>query len=213
MKSTFSAGRTWFLSLLVCTLAVAVAFWRFDVEIARRVDGILGQFESISAGLGSAVLLSIQAGVVLVLAITRIYRGHLSPFREATALACLTSICSYAINTSVLKIFFGVANPTDVLEGAPHVFNVLQGGLNSGFPSGHMVLAGAFAGVFMRLYRISVLPLGVLLLLAAALLVLGDWHFLSDVIAGAFVGISAGLLAGELWIRHSNQQGRQPHLE
>lgn len=66
-----------------------------------------------------------------------------------------------------------------------------------------MVIAGAFAGVFLRLYRISILPLSALLLIAATLLVVGDWHFVSDVIAGAFVGISAGLLAGEVWLAHS----------
>ena len=66
-----------------------------------------------------------------------------------------------------------------------------------------MVLAGAFAGVFMRLYRTSFLPLSTLLLIAAVLLVVGDWHFVSDVIAGTFVGVSAGLLAVEVWLAHS----------
>ena len=74
---------------------------------------------------------------------------------------------------------------------------------HSSFPSGHMVLAASFAGVFMRLYRVSIWPLSALLLLGATLLILGDWHFLSDVIAGTFVGLSAGLLAGELWALHS----------
>jgi hypothetical protein len=66
-----------------------------------------------------------------------------------------------------------------------------------------MVLAGAFAGVFMRLYRTSILPLSALLLIAAVLLIAGNWHFVSDVIAGTIVGISAGLLAGYVWLAHS----------
>lgn len=66
-----------------------------------------------------------------------------------------------------------------------------------------MVLVGAIAGVFMRLYRTSVLPLSALLLIGAALLIAGDWHFVSDVIAGTFLGVSAGLLAGEVWLVHS----------
>jgi membrane-associated phospholipid phosphatase len=33
-------------------------------------------------------------------------------------------------------------------------------------------------------------------------LVVGDWHFISDVIAGAFLGVSAGILAGEGWLVH-----------
>ena len=68
-----------------------------------------------------------------------------------------------------------------------------------------MVLAGAFAGVFMRLYRTSVVTFSVLLLIAAVLLIIGEWHFVSDVIAGNILGVSAGILAGELWLAHSTR--------
>lgn len=200
--------RIWILSLLVCIPAIAVAFAYFDVPVARRVYGILGSAESLATGFASAVLLSIEAAIVLALVILRITRGRLSPFREATVLACLTSICAYAINDSALKFFFGVPNPGAMFHGASHAFNLLGGSARCSFPSGHMVLAGAFAGVFMRLYRTSILPLSVLLLVAAVLLIVGDWHFVSDVIAGAFAGVSAGLLAGELWLAHSNGASR-----
>ena len=194
---------TWLLSLPICTLITAMAFVYFDVPIARRVYGILGAAESLARGFASAVLLAIEAAVALVLVIVRITRGHLSPLREATALACLTSICAYTINDSILKLFFGVPNPAAVLHGTQHAFNLLSGSSDSSFPSGHMVLAGAFAGIFMRLYRASILPFSALLLIAAVLLIAGDWHFVSDVIAGTFVGVSAGLLAGEVWLAHS----------
>ena len=195
----------WLLSLLICALVAAVAFVYFDVPIARRVYGIFGAAQSLATGFGSAVLLSIEATVALALVILRITRGHLSPFREATALACLTSICAYAINDSALKLFFGVPNPATVLHGTHHAFNFLSGSSNSSFPSGHMVLAGAFAGVFMRLYRTSILPFSAMLLIAAVLLIVGDWHFFSDVIAGTFVGVSAGLLAGDVWLAHGGR--------
>jgi membrane-associated phospholipid phosphatase len=193
----------WFLFLLTCILLIAVMFAYFDVPIARRVYGILALTESLETGFGSAVLLGVEAAIALALAIIRITRGHLSPVREATVLACLTSICAYAINDSTLKFFFGVPNPVAVLLGTPHAFNLMNGSSSSSFPSGHMVLAGAFAGVFMRLHRASILPFSALLLIAAVLLVLGDWHFVSDVIAGTFVGVLAGFLAGEVWLAHS----------
>lgn len=193
----------WFLALLICTLAVWVAFVYFDVPIARQLRGILTASDSLATGFASVVLLGVEAAVVLALVIIRIARGHLSPFREATALACLASICAYAINDRTLKFFFGVPNPGEVFHGAQHAFNLLSGSTNSSFPSGHMVLAGAFAGVFMRLYRASILSLSVLLFIAAVLLIAGSWHFVSDVIAGSFVGVSAGVLAGEVWLAHS----------
>lgn len=193
----------WLLSLLICTLMTAIVFAYFDVATARDVYGILGSAQSLATGLTSAVLLGVEAAVALALIVMRITRGHLSDFRETTLLACLTSICAYAVNDSTLKLFFGVPNPAAVLHGTQHAFNLLSGSSNSSFPSGHMVLASAFAGVFMRVHRITILPFFALLLLAAVLLILGDWHFVSDVIAGTFVGVSAGLLAGEVWLAHS----------
>jgi membrane-associated phospholipid phosphatase len=196
-------SRIWVLILLISSVAVVVAFLYLDVPVARRVYGLFGTAKSLGSGFSSVVLLGAEAGVALGLVISRITRGHLSPFSEATAVACLTSICAYAINDVVLKFVFGVPNPGDVMRGDPHVFHLLSGSSHSSFPSGHMVLAGAFGGVFMRLYRRSILPLSGLLLIGVVLLIVGDWHFLSDVIAGTFLGVSAGLLAGEVWLVHS----------
>jgi membrane-associated phospholipid phosphatase len=42
-----------------------------------------------------------------------------------------------------------------------------------------------------------------LLGLGAVALLIGDWHFVSDVVAGAFVGGTAGFVAGELWDQHT----------
>jgi membrane-associated phospholipid phosphatase len=193
----------WLLSLLICILAAAVAFAYLDVPIARLVYGTLGSAESLGKGMTSAVLLSAEAAVALTLIVIRITRGRLSPLGEAAALACLTSICAYAMDDNALKLFFGVPNPEAVLHGARHACHLLCGSSSSSFPSGHMVLSGAFAGVFMRLYRRSTLPLSALQFAGAVLLVVGDWHFVSDVIAGTFVGVSAGLLAGEVWSAHS----------
>jgi membrane-associated phospholipid phosphatase len=198
--------RVWILSTPICMLVVWVVFVYVDVPIAHRVYGILGAPEMLATGFASAILLGVEAAVALSLVILRITRGHLTPFREATVLACLTSICAYAINDSTLKLFFGVPNPAAVLHGTQHAFKFLSGSSGSSFPSGHMVLAASFAGVFMRLYRNSMLPLSALLVVAAALLVAGDWHFVSDVIAGTVVGVSAGLVAGEVWLAHSNKE-------
>ena len=192
----------WLIATVLCALLVAVAFLYFDLPVARLVAGMFGSTKALSTGLASDVLLGIEGSIALALVLQRIMRGRLSPFREATALACLTSICAYAINDNALKHLFGVPDPSVVLEGTRHVLNLFGGSRGSSFPSGHMVIAGAFAGVFMRLYRRSVLPLSSLLLVAAVLLILGDWHFISDVIAGSFVGVSAGLLAGEVWLVH-----------
>lgn len=193
--------RSWLLSLAACAAAVAVAFAKLDVPLARHFARLNRHLGFLGTAFDATIILTLESAVALGLIFARLTRGHLSRLAETLAIACLASICAYGINDQVLKPFFGVRTPTAILQGAKHVFFAVGGGGGS-FPSGHMVLAGAFAGVFMRLYRISIWPLAALLLLAAVLLVLGGWHFLSDVIAGTFVGVSAGILAGEGWIAH-----------
>jgi membrane-associated phospholipid phosphatase len=190
----------WFLSLLACAAVVAFLFVRMDVPTALHFWKVGRVLKPLNGVFGAAILLSAESAVILATVLGRLVRGHISVFAETSAIACLTSICAYGINSHVLKVFFGVPNPTDVMHGATHSFIFWMGSENSSFPSGHMVLAGAFAGVFMRLNRASIWPLSALLLLV------GDWHFLSDVVAGTFFGISAGILAGEGRAAHLNAE-------
>lgn len=203
MKSFAVLVRIWFLSFLACAAAAAFSFAEMDVPVAHRVWGVGRHLSSLNATFGATVILSLESAVVLSLVIARLMRGHISRFAEILAIGCLASICAYGINDEVLKPLFGVQAPLLVIHGgARHTLNFAMGVGSSSFPSGHMMLAGAFAGVFMRFYRASIQPLAALLLVAAALLVVGDWHFISDVIAGTFLGVSAGILAGEGWAVH-----------
>jgi membrane-associated phospholipid phosphatase len=195
----------WLLSFLVCASVVVLSFAHIDVPVALHFSKVGGALSPLNTAFGAAVILSLESAVALGLILARLVRGHISRFGESLAIACLASICAYGINSAVLKPLFGVPLPAEVMEGARHAFNFMRGSGNSSFPSGHMMLAGAFAGVFMRLQRASVWPLSTLLVLAAALLIVGDWHFLSDVIAGTFIGLSAGILAGEAWTVHSKR--------
>lgn len=201
MKRFSSVVLIWLLLLGLCAVAVVLAFAHVDVPLARYFWSSGRFLRPLGGTLGAAVILSMESAIVLVLILTRLVRGRSSPFRDALLIACLTSISSYAVNSYVLKVLFGVPPPMAVMHGVRHTFNFWMGAANSSFPSGHMVLAGAFAGVLMRLYRVSIWPLAALLLLAAGLMVFGGWHFLSDVIAGSFIGLSAGVLAGEAWAR------------
>ena len=205
MKRLAVVIRIWVVSLMACAAVVAFSFVRMDVPTALHFWSAGRLPSPLNEAFGAAVLLSAESAVILVMVLARLVRGHISVFGETLAIACLTSICAYGINDHVLKVFFGVPNPTAVMHGARHSFSLWMGSENSSFPSGHMVLAGAFAGVFMRLYKASIWPLSALLLLAAALLLVGEWHFLSDIIAGTFFGISAGTLAGEARAAHTER--------
>lgn len=199
MKSLPLIIRWWIIAFLLTGGATVWAFHHLDVPIAYAVYPYAGHLTPLGEGLGSAILIAGEAVVLLSLVTIRILHGHMSPLANALAVACLTSIAAYAINTAVLKFLFGVPVPYAVIEqGITHGLNVMENRGFASFPSGHMVLSGAFAGVFMRLYRRAILPLAALQALGAALLIAGDFHFLSDTLAGTFVGLTAGLMAGEL---------------
>ena len=72
-----------------------------------------------------------------------------------------------------------------------------------------MVMASAFALVLMRLHTRTGPLLTALLCMRAILLIIGDWHFFGDVVAGSFVGGTAGFVAGELWSQHMRHH--DPH--
>jgi len=200
VKPKSRSTRFLFLLFLACAAVGTISFLRFDVAVARHVYPYTRHLAHATAGLGGILIISAEAFVLLVLFAIRRICGSISPFGKTLMLACLSSICAYAFNSLVLKVCFGVPTPSQVLEGTAHAFNFLAGTPGSSFPSGHMALAGAFAGVFMQSYRNSLWPLSALLILGAGLLVLGDWHFVSDIAAGTFLGIATGMLAGETWL-------------
>ena len=90
-------------------------------------------------------------------------------------------------------------NPSFIRDGV-YGFNFLQGGgAYQSFPSGHMAAACAVLSVLWIYYpRLKWLWMVGGLAVGAGL-VGGNFHFLSDVIAGGFLGISAGWLVSSIW--------------
>jgi membrane-associated phospholipid phosphatase len=200
------AARIWFVAMLVTAALVAFAFKHVDLPVLAVLAPFSHHIARLGDHLGSVVILSLEAMVFLALSVARILRGTISRLGRALAAACVSSICVYAINASVLKVMFGVVSPGDVLTGSAHVAHLFHGTPDSSFPSGHMALAAGFAGVLMRHYPKFVVPLSGLLAVVAGLLIVGSWHFVSDVLAGAFIGLTTGLLAAEVWLAHERSR-------
>jgi len=97
----------------------------------------------------------------------------------------------------IFKLVFGRINTRVWLENRVsddfHWFH--GGGIYSGFPSGHMTVFTAFFAAIWLIYpRYRPISFGLLLVLAVALIGT-DYHFLSDVIAGAYLGLVATCLS------------------
>lgn len=85
---------------------------------------------------------------------------------------------------------------------------------NGGFPSGHMLVFTAFfTAVWYHFPRYRV-PSTLAVLLLAVALIATDYHFLSDLIAGACLGILVTTLTGRAmeWISatHGAEEGEKP---
>ncbi len=103
---------------------------------------------------------------------------------------------AYALKT-VLKIFFGRINTRAWLE-APTMdtFDWFHGGgIHNGFPSGHMTVFTSLAVTAWLFFpRCRAILLFITLALGAALIAT-DFHFLSDVIAGGYLGSAVAAAA------------------
>jgi membrane-associated phospholipid phosphatase len=193
----------WCISLLAVLVAIAASVQWLDMPIAQYFLRISAHIAAMSGPLGSSELVTADVLLMVALAMIRIVRGFMPDYSKAVFVACGASLLAFTLNDYTLKIIFGRYNPHVFFTIQPdRLFNFMHGDQTSAFPSGHMVMATAFAAVLVRAYFRTWPLFAGLLSLAAILLVLGDWHFLSDVIAGIFVGGTVGLMAGELWCEH-----------
>lgn len=135
----------------------------------------------------------------MALAFTHIWNGGLPKPAKTLLVACSASVMAYTLNNSVLKVIIGRSNPATFYHGHAGKFNLFRGDELSSFPSGDMMLASAFLAVgFYVYFQVRTATL-LLLLLGCLLLVMGDWHYVSDVLAGTYLGFTTGLMTAKLF--------------
>ena len=209
--------RQWLYALALTALAIVISFYWVDRSIALFVHSQLPHGTPKVA----EPLTHIPDPLILIAAITFVVLGlvglkgrSLSKI-QAVILICSVSLIVAETIKSELKFVFGRTwpetwyqnNPSFISDGV-YGFNWFHGGqAYASFPSGHMTAICAVVSVFWIYYPqlrsiYSVVALGVLIALVGA-----DFHFLSDCIAGSFLGGSVGLMASNL--PASLQQSRQ----
>jgi membrane-associated phospholipid phosphatase len=131
---------------------------------------------------------------------------------ENCALLCSLSLIVAELTKIQLKLVFGRTWPDTFRDNNPsflhdgvYGFNFFHGGhAYAAFPSGHTAVTCAVISVlwiyyprWRWLYALAVLAVAVGLIGA-------NYHFVSDVIAGGFVGISSGWMLTSLWKAHEH---------
>jgi membrane-associated phospholipid phosphatase len=141
--------------------------------------------------------------VILVIALRTGGGRGISHFSQTLVFAGVALAWGICMTEFVLKPLFGRQPPYEWVAHGTYSFTWLFRTDNGTFPSGHAVQMAAVGTVFWYAYPgWRWLCVGAPVLLSAVF-VLGNWHFVSDVIAGLFVGLTAGLIVQALWEKTS----------
>lgn len=199
--------RRWLFSLTAVILTATISYWWLDRSIARLASARLSHHETFArVSQMPDPFLPLAAVVLIGLALWSISGRLLSRAQTVAVVSSLSVLIAEAIKNQ-LKFVFGRTwpeawfpdGPSFIRDGA-YGFNPFHGGVGYGsFPSGHMAVACAILSVFWIYYPKLRAVCFVAALGVAGGLVGGNYHFLSDVIVGAFIGASTGWMATGLW--------------
>ena len=152
-------------------------------------------------------IVSVCAGAVFVVAALYVLMWHAVGRFSSVLVLCTISIAMSTLIKDQLKFIFGRTWPETWVNNNPSLihdgvfgFNFFTGGrAYSAFPSGHTTTVCTVAAVlWIALPRYRPLWAAIAVLVAIGLIG-ANYHFVSDVIAGAFVGISTGSAIVLLW--------------
>ena len=196
-------------ALVYCALfaLTALAYFFADREVAAALKPYLGGiklFPRLTHIVDFVVAFaSIGAAVIAGRAMGR--GGSLTPLESAFLRVCCAILVAIAIK-EVLKGAFGrtwpetwVCNNLSYFGNGTYGFFPFHGGQGyASFPSGHTTAMTAFAGSLWFLWP-KLRWLGIVLTLAVVIGLLGaDYHWLSDIVAGAILGGTTGAVAANI---------------
>ena len=199
--------RNWSLGFLGTAVAVAVAYFWLDRPIAQFAHQELHDFhlfEKLTLIPDALTPLAVLA--FMVLGLRGLTRRPLSKFQTVMLLSGV-SLAVAVTNKDQLKYIFGRTwpetwirnNPSFIRDGV-YGFHPFHGGTGySSFPSGHTVAICTVMTVLWICYPKFRPVYGLCMAAVAVGLVGANFHFLGDVIAGGFLGVSVGWLAVAWW--------------
>lgn len=201
------AFKAWFIGLVLTAAFVLVSVQWFDRPIALWVHDIFGERRIPTVLADRIFSFPLVAAIVFVMCgLVAILGCRLSKLASAVAL-CAISILAAIIIKDQLKFAFGRTWPdtwgpgiVSLLRDNAYGFHYFQSGKSfEAFPSGHAAVAAAALSVIWILFQ----DLRVICVIGVAAVDIGlvalNLHFLSDVVAGSFLGASTGLFTVALW--------------
>ena len=192
-----AAFRFWLLTLALCVAAIALCIAFVDRPVAEFVETHIRHTEfwdwldramhPFIFVVGAALLFFLGCGV------WSISGRELPTWTETPFLISAAVMWGIACEIGLKHIFGrGWPDPTYVQQHR-YGFRLLHGASHwDAFPSGHTTVALAILSVLWILKSRWAAPVTPIVVLLLAALVVGNFHWLSDVIAGTFLGASIG---------------------
>lgn len=203
-----SAVTRWTIGLLICGVTVTVSYLWIDRPTSFFVHDELRAYRAIFdlAGRLPKMIGPVVIASMLILGVLAMMKRSLTETQIAVVLSAI-SLGISDILENWLKFAFGrtwpetwvQSNPSLIRDGINN-FNPFHGGPGfASFPSGHMVAICAIMSVFWFLYP-RFRPIYTICILTVFIGQLGaNYHFISDLVAGGFLGFSVGRITIALW--------------
>ncbi len=200
--------RNWSLGFLGTAIAVAASYFWLDRPIALLAHAELQRFhlfEKLTFIPDALVPLAVVAFIV-ALGLGGLSGRPLSRFQSVMLLSGL-SLAGAVVAKDQLKLAFGrpwpetwTRNNLSFIRDGAYGFHPFHGGPGyASFPSGHMTMTCTVMTVLWICYPAYRPVYAVGMAAVAVGLVGANFHFLSDAIAGGFLGLSAGWIGVALW--------------
>jgi type VI secretion system FHA domain protein len=197
-RATFAG---WALAFSLCAAFVISADLWVDRPVAIYLHrhfiapGVIETFENCVLG-----LMPLGAVMMLICGALALSGKSLPRWAEAGTLSAFSLFWALPSTFFLLKPAFGRYDTTQFFsEPSLYGFAPFHGTVQSGFPSEHATIVAAVFSVFWIFFpRFRPLSSAAIGLVIGGLILL-SWHFVSDVVAGLFVGTTSGVMTVRLW--------------
>jgi membrane-associated phospholipid phosphatase len=203
----------WLGSALLVTAIVILCVRFLDIPLALFVRNRIychAQWSRLTSELPD-LLLTLVLATTLVACSLYLGRSKKGIFDNVTSFARLvtwTAPLSYLAKWGLKFVFGRVDTRYWLEEPALYGFHWFQSRVGcDGFPSGHMIVIVALLAALRRFYPKCRPFCLVATIMLGAVLIATNYHFLSDVIAGAYVGVLIEALICRLLIRQPPRIG------
>jgi membrane-associated phospholipid phosphatase len=204
MTRTF---KIWFLGLIATAVVVLVSIQWIDRPIAFWIYEVFGGRRIPTQAADRIFSIPVVTTIVFVISgIVAILGRRFSKLETAIVMCAISTLATTVIKDQ-LKFAFGRTWPdtwgpgiVSFVRDNVYGFHFFQSGKSfESFPSGHAAVAAAVLSTIWILFPRMRTICAVGLIAVDIGLVALNLHFLSDVVAGSFVGISTGLFTVALW--------------